>query len=282
MENIDLMLENAMDAYLSQVPNSRLKDALTYAVLGTGKHLRPKLMLTLIHAKGLRVEDYVEPALALEMVHTYSLIHDDLPAMDDDDLRRGQPTLHKAFDDATAILAGDALLSDAFGLITQCSHLTADLKVKMVRLLAEKIGSHGMVYGQILDIASEKKTVSADDLTQINRFKTAYLLEASILFGALIARVESLEIFEALGRNLGYVYQIQDDLLEVHGTEASLGKSFSDARREKPTFITLLGLEETEKLKAEFVLDITHQLSHVQLNDTPFASLIHNILIRTY
>lgn len=282
MEKLDSYLNETTQNYIESIPESRLKKAVAYALGGTGKRLRPKLMLSLIESHGMDSKPFLKAALALELVHTYSLVHDDLPAMDDDHLRRGQPTTHIQFDEATAILVGDALLSDAFRLIGETSALDAKAQIQMVQILSEKIGSRGMVYGQILDIASEGQAVTSDDLMKINLHKTSHLLEASILFGAITSQRSPLHAYESLARNLGLLYQIQDDLLEVEGNEATTGKSFSDERRGKPTFITLLGLEKTKALNAAYEKAIQESLVTLHLKGTPSAQLMTTILYRTH
>lgn len=276
------MFRISLQNYLAGLPESRLKDAISYALGGTGKKLRPKLMLTLIESFGIDATPFLNAALALEMVHTYSLVHDDLPAMDDDHLRRGQPTTHVKFDEATAILVGDALLSDAFRLITDTEDLSASVQLQMVKMLSQKIGSQGMVYGQILDIASEGQAVTAEDLLAINLHKTANLLEASVLFGALAAHKTPLAPFATLARELGLLYQIQDDVLEAEGDETTLGKSFSDTLRDKPTFVTLLSKNELHSLIRTYQESIRDKMHTLHLIDTPFDTLIRHILHRTY
>jgi Geranylgeranyl pyrophosphate synthase len=160
MKNVDLWLQETTQSYLDTRPESTLKKAIAYALGGTGKKLRPKLMLSIIQSKGEDMKPYLNAALALELVHTYSLVHDDLPAMDDDDLRRGQPTTHIKFDEATAILVGDALLSDTFHLIASTQEIPTEIRLNMVDILSKKIGSTGMVYGQTLDMKVKEKSRS--------------------------------------------------------------------------------------------------------------------------
>ena len=282
MKNVDFLLQETTDSYLDTRPESTLKKAMTYALGGTGKKLRPKLMLALIQSKGEDIKPYLNAALALELVHTYSLVHDDLPAMDDDDLRRGQATTHIKFDEATAILVGDALLSDAFHLISNTQEIPAEIRLNMVNILSQKIGSTGMVYGQTLDIESEGKTLDSDDLMAINLHKTSNLLEAAILMGAIAAQETSLSAYESLARDLGLLYQIQDDVLETESDESTLGKSFSDDRRKKPTFVTLLGKKGAETLGESYAKSLHQKISDLQLKDSEFERLIEQILKRTY
>jgi len=282
MENYDIWIDQAIDQYLETLVQSRLKSAIRYALSGTGKRLRPKLMLATIEARGFNAKDYASVALALELVHTYSLVHDDLPAMDDDALRRGQPTTHIQFDEATAILVGDALLSDAFRLISEAAQISPDKQSAMIRILAEKIGSKGMVYGQILDIASENTSGDVAQLMAINTHKTAHLLEAALMMGAIASNESNLERTEQLGRDLGLLYQIQDDLLEATSDEATAGKSFSDDRRKKPTYLTVLGLAKTQAMNDQYYASIQASLKALELEHTVLDELIQTIIHRTY
>lgn len=282
MTKFNELFEKSIQEYLSSIKDSSLKSGISYALSGTGKRLRPQLMLSLIASKGLKTENFYSAALALECVHTYSLVHDDLPAMDDDSMRRGKPTVHVAFDEATAILVGDALLTDAFTLITENKHLTADQKVALVKTLSNAIGSKGMVMGQILDIASEGQHSTLDELEEMNALKTGKLLEASILFGAIVAGEKELKKYQVLAHDLGLLYQLQDDLLETLEDAAKLGKSKSDVKRNKPTTVTHLGLEKAQALEKDFHQKIHSTLSELKLDNSLFAKLIDTIIQRSY
>ena len=282
MTKFNELFEKSIQDYLSTIKDSSLKSGISYALSGTGKRLRPQLMLSLIASKGLKTEGYYSAALALECVHTYSLVHDDLPAMDDDSMRRGKPTVHLAFDEATAILVGDALLTDAFTLITENKHLTSDQKVALVKTLSMAIGSKGMVMGQILDIASEGQDSTLKELEEMNTLKTSKLLEASILFGAIIAGEKDLNSYQKLAHDLGLLYQLQDDLLETLEDATTLGKSKSDVKRDKPTTVTHLGLEKAQDLEKAFHRNINSTLSALKLNNSLFAKLIDTIIQRSY
>jgi geranylgeranyl diphosphate synthase type II len=205
---------------------ARLASAMRYSVLGGGKRLRPLLCLLAAEACGADPALAMPAACALEMVHTYSLIHDDLPAMDDDDLRRGRPTCHKAFDEATAVLAGDALLTLAFEVIA--THVRpAEAAIGCVRALAEASGPIGMVGGQMADLQAEgRPDGTLDALEAIHRRKTGALLRASLRMGAIVAGADeaSLQALDVYGHAVGLAFQIIDDLLDVEGDEAKLGK----------------------------------------------------------
>jgi geranylgeranyl diphosphate synthase type II len=282
MTKFNEFFEKSVENYLHKLPDSSLKKAMSYALSGTGKRLRPQLMLSLIASRGLSPESFYSLALALECVHTYSLVHDDLPAMDDDSMRRGKPTVHIAFDEATAILAGDALLTDAFSLISEHTSLSSDQKVQLITTLSNAIGSRGMVLGQVLDIASEGEKVSLSELEEMNQLKTGKLLEASILFGAIVASETSFEDYKRLAYHLGLLYQLQDDLLETLEEATVLGKSKSDLVRNKPTTVTHLGLEKAQELEKDYHEKIRKSLIKLHLDHTLFSTLIETIIQRSY
>ena len=235
--------EKALKRILNETKTSTLKEATTYALMGGGKRIRPLLGVKVLEAYGVDPEPYIDVVLSVEMIHTYSLIHDDLPAMDDDDLRRGRPTVHKAFDEATAILAGDALLTDAFEVVSTHKFLTDEQKVKLITILSSHSGSNGMVYGQMLDLESERKPIDIDTLKEIHIHKTAKLLQAPMMMASTIVGGEDVNAWEMVGYHLGLAFQIQDDILEVTSTEETMGKSLSDVRNDKSTYVKLLGLE---------------------------------------
>lgn len=240
---------SALESYISNLEDSELKDAIEYALLAGGKRLRPILMLQVIEHYKLNPLDYIDVAVSLELLHTYSLVHDDLPAMDDDTLRRGKPTLHIAYNEGLAILVGDGLLTDSFKQISNYPLLNDAQKIKMIDVLTSKTGSKGMVYGQALDLASEKKSISINLLDKMYLYKTAFLLQASLMLGAIVAnQYEVLDLWEKLGYHLGIYFQIQDDILEHTSSTEILGKSKTDEIREKPTYVSILGLDESIKI----------------------------------
>jgi geranylgeranyl diphosphate synthase, type II len=223
---------------------ARLAEAMRYSTLAGGKRLRPVLCLLAAEACGCALEDALPAACALEMVHTYSLIHDDLPAMDDDDLRRGRPTCHRAFDEATAILAGDGLLTLAFELIARPPARAA---AECIRILAEAAGPRGMVGGQMADLQAEGRTdATVEELEAIHRRKTGALFSAPLRMGAALATAPAAlrEALEIYGRAVGLAFQIIDDLLDVQGDEAKLGKRVrKDSGLGKWTYPGLLGVD---------------------------------------
>ncbi len=244
-------VEQALERYLptSETYNRPVYEAMRYSCLGGGKRLRGVLTLTTASMGGLD-STYAEPfAAAVEMVHAYSLIHDDLPAMDNDAMRRGKPTCHLAFDEATAILAGDGLLNLAFETILGKSKLDADTTLEALRFLAKRSGGGGMIGGQIADIQAEK--VQADDalLSYIHTHKTGDLIEAAAGMGVILSgKQEWMSEVCAYARGIGLAFQIEDDILDVTGDSRRLGKpAGSDEKNHKSTYVSLYGLKEAKK-----------------------------------
>ncbi len=239
-KQIEAALVGHMDRLAVGAPPT-LVAAMRYSLLGGGKRLRPLLTLAACEAAGAPATFALNAACAIEMIHTYSLIHDDLPAMDDDDFRRGRPTLHKKFGEALAILAGDALLTEAFGLLA--AHSSAALAVAE---LSRAAGAAGMVGGQVLDIEATGHKVSLEELTALHRGKTGALLAAAIRVGAKIGDANEADVakFARFGEALGLAFQIIDDVLDVTADLATLGKDpGSDRAAGKTTFVDLLGVE---------------------------------------
>lgn len=235
------------------IPDS-LKESMHYSLQAGGKRIRPILLLAVLHElSGQEHPDALKVAAAIEMIHTYSLIHDDLPSMDDDDLRRGMPTNHKVFGEAVAILAGDALLTYSFGIVARLQHVSSDDKVRLIDLMSVSSGAEGMVGGQVLDIEGEEKQLTLEELEQVHRLKTGALLTYSILAGGILAQASNEEIvaLSRFGEHLGLAFQIQDDILDVTGTSQELGKTAGkDESSEKSTYPGLLTLPKAkEKLE---------------------------------
>lgn len=224
--------------------DTRLKEAMLYAVQSGGKRIRPLLTLAVGSAGTSSNEATLDLACALEMIHTYSLIHDDLPGMDDDDLRRGRPTLHKAFDEATAILAGDALLTLAFEVAAN-ANLEAGQLVEAVKILSTASGMSGMISGQMKDIASEEATITLEEMKEIHREKTGELLLAAVRLGNLFIDDEKMkEAFVSYATHFGLAFQIQNDLQDVCWTSEQTGKETGkDSELSKNTYPSLLGVE---------------------------------------
>jgi geranylgeranyl diphosphate synthase type II len=255
------LVESRLGEYfLQDVPQKKLLEAMRYSLLAGGKRIRPVLTLAFCAASGGRAEDALEFACALEMLHTYSLIHDDLPCMDDDDLRRGRPTNHIVFGEYTAVIAGDALQSAAFETILKAP-LSAEKRAAAALTLAEAAGAYGMCAGQQLDMEGESRRLSADETEQLNRLKTAALIKAAAGMGCIAAGGTKAQLIAAgeYAEALGLAFQLRDDLLDMESTSEVLGKSIgSDKESGKSTFVLLLGadrcreliLENTEKAKA--------------------------------
>lgn len=252
------VVEDALDALLpaSDVPPARLHEAMRYCVFSGGKRLRPILALAACELVGGTVEAATVPACALELVHTYSLIHDDLPAMDDDDLRRGRPTCHRAFDEATAILAGDALLTLAFEAVAGAETLAPDVRAAVMLELARANGSLGMTGGQAADIEAGAGAADIGAVTFIHVRKTALPLRAAVRTGALVGGADEteLEALSAYGEAIGLAFQIADDLLDVTGTEEEMGKAVGkDVDKGKLTYPGVVGQQAAEARAAELV-----------------------------
>ena len=245
----------------------RLMDAMRYSSLGGGKRLRPFLVVESAAVFGVHREPALLVGAALECIHCYSLIHDDLPAMDNSDLRRGRPTLHKATDDATAILAGDALLTLAFDIVTRDEiHSDANVRLLLTRALARCAGLDGMVGGQMLDLAGEGRFGDKEpvDVARVQQMKTGALLRYGVIAGALLGQATPKE-YKALddyGRALGEAFQIADDLLDVEADAATLGKpAGADAALNKTTFVTQLGVDGAKKRVADLIATADTSLS---------------------
>ena len=247
------LIEPALEKYLSRETGEgydRIFEAAKYSAMAGGKRLRPVIVLEFCRLCGGDIEKTLPFACALEMIHTYSLIHDDLPCMDNDDLRRGRPSCHKAFDEATAMLAGDVLLTEAFEVIANAP-ADADVCVRAAAALSAGAGSRGMVYGQELDLKYEALAATEEQLRLIHRNKTVELINAAIQMGAAAARADDAQCraLEHYAYGLGLVFQIVDDVLDVTSTPEQLGKPIgSDSENGKTTFVTLYGAEGAMQL----------------------------------
>ena len=251
MNELIEIINNNLDGIIKSSPlNTKLEESMQYSLDAGGKRIRPVLVLLTLEVLNENYKKGLQTALALEMIHTYSLIHDDLPAMDNDDFRRGKLTNHKVYGEWKAILAGDALLTKAFELIANDKNLEAETKVKVISRLAHDSGNLGMVGGQTLDMDSENTPIELHTLEQIHKAKTGALLKFSILSAADIANVndETLNTLDCFSEHLGLMFQIKDDLLDVYGDEKKLGKKVgSDVENHKSTYVSLLGKEGAEE-----------------------------------
>ncbi|MHA4192023.1 (2E,6E)-farnesyl diphosphate synthase [Bacillus cereus] len=260
-----------------QCPNV-LREAMAYSLEAGGKRLRPLLLFATLQAFGKERNLGVGAACALEMIHTYSLVHDDLPCMDDDDLRRGKPTNHKVFGEAMAVLAGDGLLTYAFQVIMayEQKEISAEKKVRLVLELAKAAGPEGMVGGQVADMEAEGKRLTIDELEYIHKHKTGKLLEFAVLAGAILsdATEEQEEKLLTFAQYIGLAFQIRDDILDVEGTEEEIGKPIgSDLSNEKSTYTTLFTVDRAKDILEETIAEAKGAISSLQLQDEYLLSI---------
>ncbi len=260
-----------------QCPNV-LREAMAYSLEAGGKRLRPLLLFATLQAFGKERNLGVGAACALEMIHTYSLVHDDLPCMDDDDLRRGKPTNHKVFGEAMAVLAGDGLLTYAFQVIMAYEQKRnfCRKKVRLVLELAKAAGPEGMVGGQVADMEAEGKRLTIDELEYIHKHKTGKLLEFAVLAGAILsdATEEQEEKLLTFAKYIGLAFQIRDDILDVEGTEEEIGKPIgSDLSNEKSTYTTLFTVDRAKDILEETIAEAKGAISSLQLQDEYLLSI---------
>ncbi len=263
--------------------NTNLHSAIRYSLLHGGKRLRPLLIYTTGLGLGAAIEDLVIPSIAIEMVHTSSLIHDDLPCMDDDDFRRGQPTCHKAFNEALAVLAGDALNTQAFNSVAS-SHLSDNLKCQIISTLTAAAGAQGMIHGQTLDLDAENKNLSLQELENIHQHKTGALITACLVMAGHCVNADNnlIASLERIGKHLGLAFQIQDDLLDIQGDFNSLGKQpGADIKLAKATYPSILGVQNSQALMIEHYSKANQALDQQPQNFEQLQKLIHLISIRT-
>lgn len=265
---------------------ARLREAMEYSLLAGGKRLRPALVLAFAGMLGVGSEKIMPFAAAVELIHTYSLIHDDLPAMDDDDLRRGMPSSHKKFDEATAILAGDGLLTEAFGLMMETAmsqSVAAKHVVQATSVLSRAAGAGGMVGGQALDMEfTHRADVNLAELRTMHGMKTGALISASCISGAILAGapVEDVQAAADYGRAIGVAFQIVDDILDVVGDEADLGKPVgSDEKQGKTTYPSLLGLDESRTMASNFVDGAIKALNGYEGTDADFLRQLARYIV---
>jgi geranylgeranyl pyrophosphate synthase len=290
LEGWRLRTEQALAARLpaANVMPARLHEAMRYSVLGGGKRVRPALVFATGRAVGLREEDVEAAACAIELVHVYSLVHDDLPAMDDDDLRRGRPTCHKAYDEATAILVGDALQPLAFQLLASDPALPSDpaVRLRLIGLLAEASGTFGMAGGQAIDLSVQGKRLTVTQVEEMHARKTGALIQASVLMAALCAPALEPRLYEALAAfatPIGLAFQIQDDLLDVLGDTSTLGKATgADSERAKPTHPAVIGIEPSQERVRLLHTEALNALVPFGSRADPLRNLADWLLSRRY
>lgn len=278
--------ESAFETQLEQIEApQRLKEAILYSTLNGGKRLRALLTLASGELCGANQQTLYPIAGAIECIHAYSLIHDDLPAMDDDNFRRGKLTCHKAFDEATAILAGDALLTYSFELLSHLPALSAEKKLQIIQLYSTAAGTVGMVGGQFIDLESEDKTITLQELETIHRKKTGALIKAAILAGAIAGNTDQ-DTYDKLSTyadNIGLAFQIKDDILDVTGTQEELGKMpGSDLLQDKSTYISLLGMDSSVEKLNRLTTDAIELLASFGKKAEPLIDLAHYIQKRNH
>lgn len=250
-------VNKCLEKYIEEkeCPQSTIYKAMNYSVSAGGKRIRPVMMLACAELVGGETSSVMPFACALEMIHTYSLIHDDLPCMDNDDLRRGKPTNHKVFGEAMAVLAGDALLNCAFETMLKNTEVSPNMTLAAMSEIATASGTEGMIGGQVIDIESEGKTIDAVTLMTMHLHKTAALIMAAARVGALLGggSREDLSSMEEFARYLGIAFQIKDDILDVTGNEETLGKKTGvDGLLEKSTFVSIYGMEQSQNLLNDY------------------------------
>ena len=280
-KNIPVINEMLQHLLMGPDTPETLQSSMTYSVNARGKRIRPFLVLATLKDLGATSEDALKVACAVELIHAYSLIHDDLPCMDDDDFRRGKPTNHKVYGEAMAVLAGDALQAIAFETLTDLSSTSSKDAVKLIRLLSVASGARGMVAGQVLDIEGEKKELTLEELEAVHLNKTGALLSFCIEAAAVLANVdeEKMRHLKVYAKNIGLAFQIQDDILDVISTTEVLGKSAgSDETLNKMTYPTILGLDGAKKR-----LSHHHELAKNSLaflnNEQSFLALFADYIV---
>jgi farnesyl diphosphate synthase len=279
---IEVKLAQRLNAFDQPKP---LSDAMAYACLGGGKRLRAALVYLSAEALGLNLDQADSTAIAVELIHGYSLIHDDLPAMDDDPLRRGKPSTHIEFGDALAILAGDALQALAFQTLAEDTRLNPEARLRLIQALSGASGINGMVGGQVRDMTGEHQALNLSDLTEMHALKTGALIEFSAASGAMIDGNQSNRegALRHFGAKLGLAFQVQDDILDETSSTETLGKQQgSDRAQAKSTFVSLLGLEAAQEHLADLIDTALSLLKQSQLETDNLLALVHYMAERKY
>lgn len=281
------LIENTLKSILSSKSSTYkvLFEAAKYSLLNPGKRLRPLLTIATAEAFGAPFQKALIPGCAIEILHTYSLIHDDLPSMDNDDFRRGKPSLHKVYPEGQAILAGDLLLTLAFETLSQSPDLTSDQIVELVSILSQRSGGEGMIGGQSLDLLYEGKTISWDLLQTIHLSKTAALISACLEFGAVIAKTSKADrkLLFSIGQEIGLSFQIVDDVLDIEGAPELIGKPLlSDLARGKATSVSLLGLQAAKNLSETLLCSALEKCKTLGIQDSALADILPRLVQRTF
>lgn len=278
------LLQHFLDTSLTDTP-ARLSEAIRYATLNQGKRLRPALVFAAGEAFDVPLEYLNAPAVAIELLHSYSLVHDDLPAMDDDALRRGKPTCHIQYDEATAILVGDAQQCLAFEAIQEDTHLSAQAKVEFTRLLAKAAGPSGMIGGQIIDLMQTGHASTLEQIQNMHRLKTGALIKTALLIGACLGKQfdEKRPGLVDFGDRIGLAFQVQDDILDIESTSEKLGKTQgSDIANNKSTYPSLIGLEASKVFRDELIKDALNSLEEHDIHSDFLKALAIYVGNRTF
>ncbi len=283
--DIKLQIEQKLKEYFQGkgTVNKEIYKAMNYSLEIGGKRVRPMLLIMTYNLYKNNIEEVFPIAMAIEMIHTYSLIHDDLPCMDDDDLRRGYPTNHKVFGEAIAVLAGDGLLNEAMNIMFEFCVGKGEKELAACQIISNSAGADGMIGGQVVDILSEGKAIDFETLSYMHKMKTGALIKASIISGAILAGAqdEDIYILEEFGEKLGLAFQIKDDILDVTGIEEQMGKAAnSDANKNKTNFITTFGLLECEKKCKKLTEDCLELLKSLNKRTEQLENLTTSLLVR--
>ena len=297
MSDFETTLKNFSNEFNAELPTffsypkgseKQVSQAMYYSLSNGGKRLRPFLLCKTAEIFGINKKVSLSPAVSLEMLHTYSLIHDDLPAMDNDDFRRGKPTCHKQFDEATAILAGDGLLTYAFEILADAKDISLDAKIKMIKLLSKRAGAFdGMIAGQMLDLQTEKTPSLSNEevIKHIEEMKTGCLISYACQAGAILgnASKEEYDIITTYARKIGIAFQISDDILDVIGDTALMGKTLGkDAIQGKLTFVSLYGLEQAKQITQDLISQAKDAISHFGSKTKDLCDLADFIISRNH
>jgi geranylgeranyl diphosphate synthase, type II len=281
-------LENVLPRYITRMAAPEtIKRAMAYSLEAGGKRIRPLLLFATLHSFGKKPDIGLPVACAIEMIHTYSLIHDDLPSMDNDDLRRGKPTNHKVFGEAMAILAGDGLLTYAFQVIAEANdaRISPMTKIRLIEELAKAAGPEGMVAGQVADIEGEGKQLSLEQLEYIHRHKTGKMLQYSVLAGALLAgaKDEQLRHLDMFASHLGLAFQIRDDILDIEGSEEKIGKRVgSDIENKKVTYPSLLTISGAKEKLSFHIAEAKRYLQKAEVDDSVLSYICDLVATRDH
>lgn len=284
------ILKNEVNQYLTTYfqdkndYNKLIYEAMAYSINVGGKRIRPILMLLTYSMYKSNYKNILPMACAVEMIHTYSLIHDDLPCMDNDDLRRGMPSNHKKFGEGVAVLAGDALLNEAFNVMLSCD-IEHSVKIETMKILSYSSSAEGMIGGQIVDILSENRSISEKELYYMHSKKTGELIRSSIVCGAILggASKEEIKILDEYGKKLGLVFQIKDDILDVEGDKEKLGKNVNvDSDNDKTTFVTLYGIEQCKRMAKNITDECFKLLYSLDRETKELEDITSFLLLRDY